>query len=55
MGAGVVGDVELTIHVEDGNGQSGCLDPQCGSGGNLVGFAKFNSGRHGARLLPGGG
>ncbi len=40
--AGVVGDVELAIDVENGDGQPGRLDPQRGSGGNLIGFAKFN-------------
>jgi hypothetical protein len=44
MRASVVGDVELAVDVEDGNGQAGRFDPQRGSGGNLIGFAKFNLG-----------
>jgi hypothetical protein len=46
VGAGVIGDVELAVDVEDGDRQPGGFDPKSGSGGNLIGFAKFNSGRH---------
>jgi hypothetical protein len=46
VGAGVVGDVELAVDVEDSDRQPAGLDPQRGSGGNLIGFAKFNLGGH---------
>ena len=46
MGAGVIGDVKLAVNVEDGDRHPAGLDAECGSGGNLIGFAKFNSGRH---------
>src|SRR4051812_2718334 len=46
VGAGVVGDVKLPVDIEDGDRHASRLDAERGSGGNLVGFAKFNSGRH---------
>ena len=38
MGAGVIGDVEFALDIEDRDGQPRCLDPKGGSGGNLIGF-----------------
>src|SRR5882724_11906542 len=50
MGAGVVGDVERSLYVEHGKGQSCGFDPDGCSFSNLVGFTKLNSGRHGSRF-----
>src|SRR5438270_10242013 len=42
MGTGVVGDIKLTIDVEDCDGQAAGLNPKCGSGGDLIRLAKLN-------------
>jgi hypothetical protein len=39
VGAGVIGDIELAVDIENGHRQTGGFDPKRRTGGDLFGFA----------------
>jgi hypothetical protein len=46
VGAGVIGDVELSFDIENCDNYVSGLDPEGGASGNIIGFAEFEAGRH---------